>query len=251
MSKTTQYILGLKFAFSYFTILPMSFKEDDDLSSKNVLNSMLFFLPFLGFILGVIVIFVYGFLANMSWLGALICAALYMILYGFIHTEAILDVTDAIYAKHSGKDAFKVIKDPTVGAMGVLYATVFIVLKLASITYLLLNNLFFEFISVLIISRLMLNYMIYFNTFKSSFVDQLKSAISFNCLLFSSLFSFIMIFILIGIKVGMIVISAFLLSFLISRFIKKNVGFLNGDGLGTILELTELFLFLIVCSLWL
>ncbi len=251
MNKLNQYILGLKFVFSYFTILPISFKKDDDLSSKDVLNSMIFFLPFMGFVLGCIVIFLYGFLENLDWLGALICACIYMILYGFIHTEAILDVVDAIYAKHSGKDAYKVIKDPTVGAMGVLFATVFVVLKLSSITFLLLNNLFFEFISILIISRLMLIYLIYFNTFKSSFVNCLKDSISFNSLLFSSVFSLIMIFVLIGIKVFMLLFCGFLLAFLISRFIKKNVGFLNGDALGTALELSEIILFIIISILWL
>jgi adenosylcobinamide-GDP ribazoletransferase len=251
MNKINQYILGLKFVFSYFTVLPVNFKKEDDLSSKNVLNSMLFFLPFLGFVLGCIVIFLYGFLENLSWFGALICACIYMMLYGFIHTEAILDVVDAIYAKHSGKDAYEVIKDPTVGAMGVLYAIVLVVLKLASITFLLLNNLFFEFISVLIISRLMLIHLIYFSTFKSSFIYYLKNAVSFNCLLFSSIFSFIMIFVLVGTKVFTIISLAFLLAFLISRFIKRNVGFLNGDALGTTLELIEIILFIIVCSLWL
>ncbi len=153
MNKFNQYILGLKFVFSYFTILPISFKEKDDLSAKNVLNSMLYFLPFMGFVLGVIVIFLYGFLENLEWFGALICAVVYMILYGFIHTEAILDVVDAIYAKHGGKDAYDVIKEPSVGAMGVLYALAFVILKLGAIVFLLLNNLFLEFISVLIISR--------------------------------------------------------------------------------------------------
>ncbi len=33
-----------------------------------------------------------------------------------------IDVVDAIYAKLGGKDSYKVIKEPTVGAMGVLYA---------------------------------------------------------------------------------------------------------------------------------
>ena len=105
------FILGFKFALSYFTILPVKFKEDDDLSKKEILSFMLFSLPLLGLILGFITLVLYHFLADLSWFGATICAVSYIILYGFIHTEAIIDVVDAIYAKHSGKDAYEVIPD--------------------------------------------------------------------------------------------------------------------------------------------
>ncbi len=75
-----------------------------------------------------------------------------MMMYGFIHTEAIIDVVDAIYARHSGKDAYDVIKESTVGAMGVLYAVGFMLLKIAGIIYLLIHSMFSEFISILIIT---------------------------------------------------------------------------------------------------
>lgn len=250
MSKFNQYYLGLKFVFSYFTILPINFKKDDDLSSKNVLNSMLYFLPFMGFVLGFIVVVLYGFLNNLDWLGALICAVVYMILYGFIHTEAILDIVDALYAKHSGKDAYEVIKDPTVGAMGVLYTISLVVLKLGCIVFLLLNNLFLEFISVLILSRFMLIFLIRTFEFKSTFVMLLKESLSFNGLLFSFIFTTIMITVLIGFKSLVLLILAFIFSFLIFKFIKKNLGFLNGDALGMTLELTEILLFIAITILW-
>lgn len=251
MNKINQYYLGLKFAFSYFTIFPVSFKKDDDLSAKNILNSMLFFLPFLGFVLGVIVIFLYGFLNNLTWLGALISSVVYMLIYGFIHTEAILDTLDGIYAKHGGKDAYQVIKEPSVGAMGVLYALVAVILKLASIVFLLLNELFLEFIFILVVSRLMLLFLIRLNTFKSSFVTLLKDSLSFNSLLFASIFTMVIGFILIGFKSLVLLFFAFCLSLIISKFIKNNLGFLNGDSLGMTLELTEIILFIVVCILWL
>lgn len=250
-NKFNQYILGLKFAFSYFTIIPVSFKKDDDLSAKNVINSMLYFLPFVGFILGTITISLYGFLEHLQWLGALICAVVYMMLYGFIHTEAILDVLDAIYAKHGGKDAYEVIKDPTVGAMGVLYSIGFVILKLASIVFLLINNLFLEFIAVLIISRFMILFLIKMFDFKSSFVTLMKDSLSSNSFIFSFIFTFTMIFILSGIKSFLLLVLGFLFAFLLFRFIKRSVGFLNGDALGMTLELTEIVLFISICSLWL
>lgn len=251
INKINQYYLGLKFAFSYFTILPINFKESDDLSEKKVLNSMLFFLPFVGFVLGFITIFIYGFVSEFEWFGTLLCAFVYMLMYGFIHTEAILDVVDALYAKHSEKDAYEVIKEPSVGAMGVLYSFTLVILKLSAIVYLLLNGFIFEFISILIISRLCLIFLMKFFDFKSKFVNILKESLSLNCLIFSSLFTIIMIMILSGLKTLYLLIIAFILSFLIFKIIKNNLGFLNGDALGMTLELVEIALFIATLFLWL
>ena len=250
INKINQYFLGLKFAFSYFTILPINFKEEDDLTQKNVLNSMLYFLPFVGFLLGVFTIFLYGFLNNLEWFGALLCAFVYMLTYGFIHTEAILDVVDALYAKHSGKNAYEVIKEPDVGAMGVLYAVSLVFIKLSAIVFLLLNGFFFEFISTLIISRFVLIFLIKISDFKSKFVNMLKDALSFNCLLFSFIFTIVMIVILSGFKTLYLLVIALFTSFVIFKFIKKNLGFLNGDALGMTLELTEIILFITIFCLW-
>ncbi len=236
------FILGFKFALSYFTILPVKFKEEDDLSKKEVLSFMLFTLPSLGLILGFITLGLYYMLDDFSWFAALICAISYMILYGFIHTEAIIDVVDAIYAKHSGKDAYEVIKEPTIGAMGVLYAFAFFTLKIAGIVYLFLNDYLLEFVCIIIISRLMLLFVIKSFDFKSSFVNQLKESLSTNMFLKALIvFTFVNI-ILIGLKAIALTILAFIFSYLIALFIKKNVGFLNGDALGTILELSEVLL---------
>ena len=240
------FILGFKFALSYFTILPVKFKEDDDLSKKEILSFMLFSLPLLGLILGFITLILYHLLADLSWFGAIICAVSYMLLYGFIHTEAIIDVVDAIYAKHSGKDAYEVIKEPTIGAMGVLYAFAFFTLKIAGITYLFLNGYLLEFVSIIIISRLMLLFVIKNFEFKSSFVNQLKDSLSTNIFFVALLVFTLTNIILVGFKTLSLTLFAFIFSYLIALFIRKNVGFLNGDALGTILELTELFLIIIL-----
>ena len=77
----------------------------------------IFFLPFVGFVLGLLTVVIYSILDSIPILGAIIASCIYFVLYGFIHTEAVIDVVDAIYAKHSGKDAYKIIKEPTVGAI--------------------------------------------------------------------------------------------------------------------------------------
>ena len=239
------FYLGIKFSFSYFSILPISFKESDDLSKKEVLNVMLLTLPFVGLVLGLGTVFLFSILSHLGWYGAVFSAIFYMILYGFLHTEAIIDVFDAIYASHSGKDAYTIIKEPTVGAVGVLYGVSFLLLKVAGIVVLFTHEILAEFLAILIISRLSLLTLLVLHNFKSSFLEQLKEGLE--------LWSLIMLFIVLSILGSFLtpyfVILLFIgiiLGFFISIFFTKKLNFINGDVLGVTLESVEILLFLVV-----
>ena len=240
-------ILGLKFVFSYFSVLPVSFKKDDDVSKKEVLNYTVFFLPFVGLILGIISIFIFYLLNSIPILAAVIASCVYFILYGFIHTEAIIDVIDAIYAKHSGKDAYKIIKEPTVGAIGVLYSLIFVVLKIVAFSYLLYYEYFLELIAILIISRLCVQFTIYFSKFRSSFVSTMADSFTPRSFLFSIIIFTFLIFLFTDFSFLIFIPLAFLFTMLITIFLKKSLGFLNGDVLGFILESIEILLAFKVC----
>ena len=246
-----EWYLGFKFAFSYFSILPVSFKDEVDLSTKPVLGSMLFFLPFVGLVLGLLTVGLFSLLESLSWYGAIISALVYMMLYGFLHTEAVIDVADAIYASHSGKDAYAVIKDPTVGAMGVLWAGSFVLLKVAGIVFLLMHQLFASLIAVLIVSRLALLMLFYTQTFKSSFATQLKSALTPKYF-WSALVLFTTLGILLtSLHFIILLLTGFILGLLIARTLKSKLGFMNGDVLGCTLESIEILLFIMVALVWL
>ncbi|WP_164970056.1 adenosylcobinamide-GDP ribazoletransferase [Arcobacter sp. CECT 8983] len=242
-------ILGLKFAFSYFSIIPIKFDNSVDLSKKEIINYLMFFLPLVGAVLSLGACISFYFLEDLSYLGAIICAFLYMMFYGFIHTEAILDVVDALYAKHSGKDAYEVIKEPTIGAMGFLYALGFVCIKVAALVMLFLNQMYLEIIAIAIISRVSVQFMTKTNEFKSSFVGLMKN--SFTSFKTAFALYFIVCLVLIGFKAFTLFFIALVFTFLFSLFLEKNLGFLNGDTLGFNLELTEIVLFITVCLFWL
>ena len=239
------FYLGFKFAFSYFSILPISFNSKDDLSKKEVLASMLLFLPFVGFIIGLGTVVLFSFLTYLEWYGAIISAVVYMMLYGFLHTEAVIDVTDAIYATHSGKDAYVIIKEPTVGAMGVLYAIGFVLLKVSGMVYILTHNFLMEFVAVLIISRLSLLLLFKVHTFNSSFATQLKEAFTKKYFILSYLI-FMILGSLLTSNFIFLLLTGLALALLISFYIKSKIGFVNGDVLGATLESVEILLFLAV-----
>ena len=243
------YYLGLKLAFSYFSILPMPFRKEDDLSQPSVLASMLFFFPLVGLFLGVLTVMVYALLSDLSWYGAIISALLYMMFYGFLHTEAVIDVADAVYASHGNKDGYAIIKDPTVGAMGVLYAVAVVLLKVSGLVFLLVHDLVLAFIAVLIVSRLSLLVLFRVHDFRSSFATQLKEAFTlsyFICaiLLFSVFGSLILPSFLILLSLAIVLALGF------SYTLKSKLGFVNGDVLGATLEAVELSLFIIVALVW-
>ncbi len=237
--------LGFKFAFSYFSILPVKFNETDDLSNKYILKYMLFFFPLIGLVISTLTLLIYISLEP-SWFTALLCAVLYMLLYGFLHTEAIADVSDALYASHSGKDAYKVIKEPTIGAMGLLYTTAFMILKIASLTFLFLNHLYLEFIVIAIFSRLSIVYIIYLNNFRSSFVSTLKNSLTKSILSISTLIYLSILFSLINVSFLYLGLVNIITSYLFIKYLQKRLGFLNGDVLGANLELVELVMIILL-----
>ena len=245
LSHFKNFYLGFKFSFSYFSILPISFKNTDDLSQKEVLASMLFFLPLVGLMLGLGSVVLFSLLIKLTWFGALISAILYMVLYGFLHTEAICDVADAIYASHSGKDAYQIIKEPTVGAMGVLFSTAIILVKTAGMVFLLLNNYLMELVAILIISRLSLLLLFDVHQFRSRFANSLKTALS-KPYIISSFTLFSIIGIMLTANFMFLLLTGLILALLISYAIKSKIGFINGDVLGATLEGVEVLLFILL-----
>ncbi len=240
-----EFYLGIKFALSYFSNLPVTFSSSDNLSTPKVLGAMLFFLPFVGLIIGGVVVSLYLLLSSLGWYGAIISAVIYMMLYGFIHTEAIIDVVDAIYAKHSGKDAYKVIKESTVGAMGVLYAIGFMIIKVAGVVYLLEKSLYLEFISILIISRLSLVVLIDSLDFKSIFVTKLKESLKAKYLISTFILSILIGSIFTPFFI-ILMVFGFAIAFAVSIYLAKKLGFINGDVLGIVLEIVEIVLCLLI-----
>ena len=234
-------ILGLRFSFSYFTIFPITFNSDDDLSNPIVLRNMLLFFPFVGIILSLLVVSIYLLLPQ-TWLMAILCSILYIIFYGFIHTEAIADVMDALYATFSGKDGYKIIKEPTIGAMGVLYSVSFLILKVVALSYILKSQMFVEFVAIATISRLTLLFVIYFYSFKSSFINSLKDSFKNDELKIVSIVYGVFLFFALSFSLINYIFIAMFIAIVLIYIVKKRLKFLNGDVLGLILEMIELSL---------
>ena len=236
--------LGFKFALSYFSIIPVKFQKDTDLSKESILANFLFYLPLVGLILGAMSIGVYLLLRDIPFVSLVIASLSYPMLYGFVHTEAIIDVVDAIYAKHSFKDAYTVIKEPTIGALGALWGVSLLLIKTSLFGYLLYIDEYMIILSVLLASRLSLQVLFVSKEFKSSFLNTLKDSFSTSYLIKSFIvFGFVGTF-LAGWWFIAILISSLIISYAVATITAKKLGFYNGDVVGFSLEICEIVVML-------
>lgn len=228
------------FALSYFSIIPVFVKnmEINNITYKYTLA----LLPLVGAILASIVI-CFNLFFNQFFspiYAAFVSSVIYLFLYGFIHTEAIIDVVDAWFASYSGKDAYKIMKESTIGAIGALYAFSFVLLKVGIITYVLYQN---EYVLVLVVctfSRLNLLYLLeYFKFSKDSFLSlAFQSGGIFRLKIYALIYIIVAFFI--GKNIFIILLLSLLSFYFILKILNNKFGFVNGDCLGFTLEHTEL-----------
>lgn len=230
------------FALSYFSIIPV-FVKDMQINNQTYKYTLIL-LPLVGAILASIVIGLNLILNEFfhPLYSSFVVAIVYLALYGFIHTEAIIDVVDAWFASYSGKDAYKIMKESTIGAIGALYGFAFVLLKVGIITYVLYEKQYALFFIVCIFSRLNLIYLLgYFKFSKDSF---LSLAFEHGGILGLKIIA--LIYVIIAFFIGSNILVLFVISLLSFYFILKvldnKFGFVNGDCLGFTLEHTELVL---------
>ena len=237
-----QILNAFYFALSYFSIIPVFVKNME--INNETYKYTLVLLPLVGAILASLVI---GLNLGLNEFfnplySAFVCGIVYLALYGFIHTEAIIDVVDAWFASYSGKDAYKIMKESTIGAIGALYGVAFVLLKVGIITYVLYEKQYVLFFIVCIFSRLNLIYLLgYFKFSKDSFLS-----LSFEYGGIFKLKIIALIYVIIAFLIGSNILFLFVISLLSFYFILKvldnKFGFVNGDCLGFTLEHTELIL---------
>lgn len=230
------------FALSYFSIIPVFVKNME--INNATYKYTLVLLPLVGAILASLVIGLNFVLSEFfhPLYASFVCAVVYLAFYGFIHTEAIIDVVDAWFASYSGKDAYKIMKESTIGAIGTLYGFSFVLLKVGIITYVLHEKQYVLFLIVCVFSRLNLIYLLgYFKFSKDSFLSlAFENGGVLNLKIIALIYVF-MAFIL-GQNVLILFVLSLLSFYFILKVLNNKFGFVNGDCLGFTLEHTELVL---------
>lgn len=236
---------GIFLSFSYFSILPV--RVGTMTSSKKLYSSMLLSFPFVGFIIGFISVALFIFLKQFMPLMycAIISACMYLLLYGFLHLEALSDVIDGYFASLSGKNVYEIMKEPHVGALGAIGTFVFVLLKVAVIVFLFTQSKEQFFLAALIFSRLGLIFGLFAFSFhpNSTFALQLKNSANLTLLMVAFIGYMIFCYFILDVKSVLLFSCVTLAVISLSLyFLRKKFNFLNGDCLGASLEKTEFIL---------
>ncbi len=225
---------GFALAFNMLTIFPF-FKVHDFFRGIN--GYSVAFYPLIGFILGSVLWGAHSLLSGLvpDVHLAVIIFALWVLLTGALHVDGFSDSVDGLFVKK--ENALKVMKDSSVGGMGMTFTFVFLSLKLSSLIYL---EVFYLLPLILMFSRLNASLAIYFYDYVSSGVGALlKEEFVLRYLLFSLAYSLLLAYFFSFL--GAFILSAFIL-ILCARFFSARLGGLTGDVYGFIIEVTELAL---------
>lgn len=232
---------GTLLSICFFTQFPIFYKVKE--MHKETYGYLAIMIALSGLILSAFIITLFTLLSPYASeiYVAVIVSVLYLFMYGFLHLEAVADIIDSFYAKHGGKDAYIVVKDSHVGALGAIGTFSLVILKVAALSTLLLEGSFLGIVAVLYLSRMMATGAIYSFDFhpESGFILSMKEALERKSMLLLFIIS-IMILLFLGHL--LLLPLAIMITLFLHWWLQKYIGFLNGDGLGFIIEFNELLL---------
>jgi adenosylcobinamide-GDP ribazoletransferase len=233
---------GVLLSFSYFSILPIGLKKMA--MNKKIYASLLVAFPFVGFAIAFLSVLLFTVLKDFmpTMYCAIVSACFYLVLYGFLHLEALSDVIDGYFASLSGKNVYEIMKEPQVGALGAIGTAVFVLLKVSVIVFLLTQSKEELFLAAVLFSRLGLIFGVFAFDFhkNSSFALHLKETTSFKLVALAFVGYMLLCYFVLDVKAVLLFsfVAVFMMA-LILYALKKKFGFLNGDCLGASLEKTE------------
>ena len=236
----TKIFKGFALAVSMLTTIPF-FKVHD--FYKGINGYAVMFYPFVGFLIGLILVSVFLLLQSTLPIMhlSIIIFSLLVVLTGAIHLDGFSDTIDGLFV--SREKSLEVMKDPNTGGMGMIFSVVFLLLKASSITALLMidANFIYTLPIILMLSRFNAVLAIYFYPYvsKGGIASLAKEELKISQVLIASLY--VVTLTLLASKISLIFFSLAILYFIGIFFVKRYGGF-TGDIYGFSIEVSELAL---------
>ncbi|MCU0666247.1 MAG: adenosylcobinamide-GDP ribazoletransferase [Candidatus Omnitrophica bacterium] len=231
-----QFLLALQF----LSVIPVKVKK---YSEKKAAESMVYF-PFVGLFLGV-------FVADLRWLlhfwGLpfisinLLSVIMLIILTAGIHLDGVADTFDAIGSGKSKEEKLSIMRDPHIGAIGVLAIVSILFLKIAALLALPLKEGSFAIILSCVTSRFAMAGLISFFPYaRQSGKAEAFIKNSTNNIFILALIMAVVCVSLVDLQkgLGLLAIST-LVAFLLGNYFKRSLGGVTGDICGAVNEISE------------
>lgn len=237
-----KYLLPFLIALQFLTKIPVSLPRIP--TPKQNAYSVLYY-PLIGLIIGAVLWVVGLYLPAVPIVKGAIITALWVWITGGLHLDGLSDTVDGFVGGYGDKERTLVImKDPHIGAMGVMAIVIALLLKFAFIAELLKMGYFLGLVIAPIFGRLSILFLLLTtpyvrqNGLGLALSQHLPKKLTLMVLLLSLLAIF-MIFM----KVAIMTIFIFLLMGLyLRRWLIQRIGGMTGDTLGAGVEMMEILI---------
>ncbi|CDZ16550.1 Cobalamin synthase [Candidatus Johnevansia muelleri] len=237
-------------AISFITCLDMSYFIFNVSEIKNCRKYFGLIGLLIGIFSSIIYIIIYFFPCYIAIFFSLIST---IILTGALHEDGLADSIDAIMGGWGVKNKLNIMKDSRIGTYGTLALIISLLFKIILIFYLSLNNRLLSLIYIFIIANslsriiptLFMDILPYI-FFKNSKIYYLSMPLSLSdkiIILIPNIFLYI--FFIGIIKTISLLFILFIIFIYFIKFIKYNLGGYTGDILGTIQQISEIFIYII------
>lgn len=236
-------LFPLLIALQFLTKLPVNLPRIPT-PQENAVSALYY--PLVGFIIGVILWTVAVYLPIGIVAKSVLLTLLWLWLTGGLHLDGLADTVDGFVGGYGDKErTLDIMKDPHIGAMGVMAIVGAILLKFAFIIEILaIKNL--EILDILILSPILGRVMILWLLLSTPYIRKngLGSTLSAYLpkkLAVTVLILSLFVVVVLPMKMAIIVlIGFFVLGFYLTSWFKKRIGGITGDTIGASVEITEI-----------
>lgn len=241
-------MLKLIYALRFLTILPIPWKENEDM--QKVARSMILF-PLVGLILGgLLSIIPFFLLQRISYLTiSTIVVIIWILITGGLHLDGLSDLFDG-FGGRTKENRLRIMKDSNIGAFGAISLIILILAKIVFVRELLLNASTYRHLFPLILTPVWARCMVLLSIrfFKSArpdgmgdfFKREMRNIDWIIPLLVSLAITLYLLSIWSLFTIILLVISIFIFA----KYTSKKLDGLTGDCYGAICEVSELLVLL-------
>ncbi|MEN3013372.1 MAG: adenosylcobinamide-GDP ribazoletransferase [Endomicrobiia bacterium] len=228
---------------SFLTIIPIKSKK---LEHYGYL--LYIFFPAVGLIIGLLCIGILKLLEeflNSKELVVFFLLFFYIVLADFFHLDGFADTIDALYGFILNKEPKKILKDPHIGAMAVVYLVMILLYKFFILKH--IKNLETAILISSVISRWSMSVAGFYGVaMEDSFVGKSFIYRDLKVLIFSLVSAFFLCFIFFANSIFLLFMffCSYLITFLVVKFFNHKFSGINGDIIGFCSEVVEILILL-------
>ncbi len=237
------------FALQFLTVFPV---PDTSYYDENDSRSSLYWYPWIGFIIGATLLIPAMFVVEISVnVAAALTVVFWAIVTGALHLDGLADFADGLVGGFRDREkTLAIMKDPRSGVMAIVAVVCVLLLKWASLTYIIEHQLWLALLFIPVISRTYAVILLATTSYARAdgLGANLSEQISFALMVTSLGIIVIAVVLLLGTQ-GLVMLTIGAAGFVLFRtWMKRILGGITGDTIGAQIELLETIL--LITLLW-